>query len=130
MYAENDEVLKQCKERVRDRKRIAFTWNQVVSEIEMALGKEDGAAYLKEMEELLNDPYFERDPVPVTCFEIAERRMKKKNPKVLGHVWASPHPEKLGYFHIWTPEGKVFEVFGERNVAQHLIENRIKRAKL
>lgn len=59
--------------------------------------------------------------------------MKNKNPKVLGHVWASPHPEafhKLGYYHVWTPEGKVFEVSDEEDVVQHLMENRIKRAKL
>lgn len=51
------------KDRRRGIKRNAFTWDQVVFEMEMAIGKEDAQAAIKGMENMLNDPYFERDPV-------------------------------------------------------------------
>jgi hypothetical protein len=132
--------------RGRGEKRIALTWEEIVYEVTSALGtgrrvNEDGELevgendtqhWLDGMKDILEDPFFEKDPVPVPIFEVATNRMKKINPAVIGHTWASPHPEawhKLGRFQVWTPEGEIIEA-DENGVRNHLMENRIKRAKL
>lgn len=114
--------------------RNALTWEDVVSAMNAAIGVKDAALCIDEMKVLLDDPYFERDPVPeYASIHGVNRYIKRKNSNLVGHAWASPHPQtyrKLGVYQLWTPEGDVSETSNESKVEAHLLENRVKKAKL
>lgn len=108
-------------------KRLAFTWEHNVWEAILTIGPEDAKSWVDNMEDILADPYFVKDPVPITSVrEIVETRMKNRFPHVEGHTWVSPHAEawhKLGYYQVWRPDGSMKEVFGEDKVREALGEN-------
>lgn len=45
--------------------RLAMSWADIVHEATIAIGSEDAERWLSGMQDILNDPFFVRDPVPV-----------------------------------------------------------------
>lgn len=132
-FGPNSTIAYKYEREERELKRPAFTWEQILSEVRRAIGHEDARAWLDSISDILENAFFERDPVFFADPVLAEQRMKIKHPEVLGHTWVSPHPEawhKLGYYRVWRADGTMSEVFGETEVRTALLENTMKQSKL
>lgn len=117
-----------------DNRRIALKWDEITSAACCAIGMDDAKLWLDGMKDILEHPYFERDPIPIPFKDVVIARMKNKNPRVIGHVWVSPHPEhwhKLGYYQVWSNECELLgHVFGEDKVRLILVEESLKNMKI
>ena len=113
---------------------LALKWRDIVWEMTQAIGEDDAKLFLDDIKDLIEHPFFEKDPVPYeTMSDIVERRMKNKNPNLIGHTWASPHSEawhKLGYYNIFRSDGSVETVFGAHKVRDALLENQLASIKI
>lgn len=104
----------------------AFFWEDIVWEAERALGKEDAEAWLKSIEDIVNDPHFNSMPVTYNWAPFPT------DVRLEGKVWVAPHTEawhKLGVFQIWYPDRTCVETRDVVMVRQVLLEQRKEREK-
>ncbi len=107
-------------------KTFAFTFEQVVWEARQAIGDADANDWIKSIEDIVNDPFFENMLFPYQW--VMTKIMGKRNPEFLKHTWVMAHPEayrRLGYFWIWRSDGSCEETNDANKVRVALLENKM-----
>ena len=102
----------------------ALLWEAIVWEVQQSIGDKNAEIWLDGIKDILDDPYFVKDPLPDVPKDLIESRLNSKKYGYLkGHIWVAPHHaayRKLGYYRVWDGELNMTEVFGESEVRKAL----------